>query len=537
MKKNVFILSALCFAAMTLVFSGCKKENNDPQEPAKVQTYQMSIQASKGADNQANGPRRVISLGGGGTLNAAWENGDQVTVRNVTKSADLDGQLTAESGGVNTQLNGTLTGAVSVGDELLLKYQTPNNYADQDGTLEYISANCDYATATVAVATVEGGAITANADAVFENQQAIVKFTLKNEDGSATIDAKPLVIEVAGETYTITPASATSEMYVALPGFASQNITFTATVGSDTYKKEVASVSLTNGEFYEITVRMTKQTAPAVNGYGPFSVSDTKQVYFSKGNLQATYNGSEWSWDFAANQWTTVGNSAANTSISGNGTVSENGTVDLFGWSTNATYYGIHNEIDYRVYSGDFKDWGTLMGDGWRTLSKDEWYYLFVSRNGGTTSNANANEWWGLATVNGVEGLVILPDNPPTSLTSSFTSAKAAGRTTWSINSNSNGDFESWDGASETYNYSSNIYSGDAWTAMETAGAVFLPATGFRAGEGVEVRDEGHYWSSSAGETDARAYSMYIWKEFIIPKLPYDDRMRGCFVRLAKDAN
>ena len=148
MKKNVFILSALCLAAMTLVFSGCKKENNDPQEPAKVQTYQMSVQASKGADSQANGPRRVISLGGGGTLNAAWENGDQVTVRNVTKSADLDGQLAAENDGVNTQLNGTLTGAVSVGDELLLKYQTPNNYADQDGTLEYISANCDYATAS-----------------------------------------------------------------------------------------------------------------------------------------------------------------------------------------------------------------------------------------------------------------------------------------------------------------------------------------------------------------------------------------------------
>jgi len=31
---------------------------------------------------------------------------------------------------------------------------------------------------------------------------------------------------------------------------------------------------------------------------GVFSVSSTKQVVFSQGNLQATYNGSAWSWAF-----------------------------------------------------------------------------------------------------------------------------------------------------------------------------------------------------------------------------------------------
>ena len=167
MKKNVLILSALCLAAMTLVFSGCKKETNDPQEPAKVQTYQMSIQASKGAnDNQANGPRRVISLGGGGTtLTATWTTGDKVYVYNVTTGEELGGYLEASDNNANTQLNGTLTGTIGVGNELLLKYQPNPYYAEQDGSLDNISANCDYATATVTVATVEGGAITANADA------------------------------------------------------------------------------------------------------------------------------------------------------------------------------------------------------------------------------------------------------------------------------------------------------------------------------------------------------------------------------------
>lgn len=32
---------------------------------------------------------------------------------------------------------------------------------------------------------------------------------------------------------------------------------------------------------------------------GVFSVSATKKVSFAQGNLQATYNGSNWSWAFA----------------------------------------------------------------------------------------------------------------------------------------------------------------------------------------------------------------------------------------------
>ena len=56
---------------------------------------------------------------------------------------------------------------------------------------------------------------------------------------------------------------------------------------------------------------------------GAFSVSGTKVVYFSKGNLQATTadNGETWTWGFAENQWDYVGNSAANNAINGNGTV------------------------------------------------------------------------------------------------------------------------------------------------------------------------------------------------------------------------
>ena len=50
---------------------------------------------------------------------------------------------------------------------------------------------------------------------------------------------------------------------------------------------------------------------------GLFSVSVTKKVYFSKGNLRATTNnnGLSWTWSFADHQYDAVGNAVANTSI------------------------------------------------------------------------------------------------------------------------------------------------------------------------------------------------------------------------------
>ena len=72
---------------------------------------------------------------------------------------------------------------------------------------------------------------------------------------------------------------------------------------------------------------------PAGGIDGLFSVSATKKVFFSKGNLRATTNdnGSSWTWSFAVFQGDAVGMAAANTTINGNGTVSVNGSVDLFG--------------------------------------------------------------------------------------------------------------------------------------------------------------------------------------------------------------
>lgn len=552
MKKNLFTLSALCLATMTLVFSGCKKENNDPQEPAKVQTYQMSITASKGADSQANGPRRVLSLDGN-TLNAAWQAGEQVTVYNATKGADLTGYLEAQSNGSSVQLEGELTGTIEAGDELTLKYLSPD-YATQLGTIEYISANCDYAVAeNVEVTSISGGTIYTVGEATFENQQAIVKFTLK-DDGSATIAAKPLVIEVAGETYTVTPASATSEMYVALPGFADQTVTLTATVGSDTYAYEKANTTLSNGQYYILTVKMTKQAAPAVPEgaiSGKFSVSSTKQVYFAKGNLQYTRENTSVDWStgtfsFMDNQYDYIETS----SVSGD--FANETAIGLFCWATsnintpvtNTYYYpwetdnapessakygsGITTEgVNWATAYANY-DWGANTGDlgtGWRTLTQAEWQYLFESRTGdkAATVNSVADCRYTKATINtdgtAVKGIILFPDGG-TFAASEFTAVGSPNTV--------------------TANYTTECTTAQ-WTALQVKGCVFLPAAGYRNGTYVgDVGSDGNYWSSTSAshswdsQIDAHAHRVgFTWGG--VNLTGSDFRNSGCSVRLVKN--
>lgn len=239
---------------------------------------------------------------------------------------------------------------------------------------------------------------------------------------------------------------------------------------------------------------------------GVFSVSATKKVSFAQGNLQATYNGSNWSWAFAEHQWDYIGNAAGNTKVTASSPyISENATVDLFGWVgasstwTGVNKYGItsssatNNTNGYgNVASESLKsDWGALIGLGWRTLSMAEWTYLLTTRtvNGGTGAGKSytLNQ-----SVNGKKGMVIYPDN-----------------------------------------YTGAVYSGSDWASFEAAGCVFLPAAGWRNGTTISnINDRGFYWSSTpATKTDAK-------RMFFAGGLDLSDtnsRAFGFSVRLVKE--
>ena len=235
---------------------------------------------------------------------------------------------------------------------------------------------------------------------------------------------------------------------------------------------------------------------------GSFSVSATKKVTFSPGNLQ--YHPANDEWRFAENQTDYIGDANSNCSPT------YNGWLDLFGWSTSSTNFGVSTSTDYNDYSGSFVDWGTnqIGSDApntWRTLTRTEWEYLLKTR-------ANASSLKGVAQVNGVNGLILLPDNWTCPAGVTFKSG-----------------FHSYYGVD--YYAAYQTFTADQWSKLESAGAVFLPAAGYRNGSGMRyVQQDGQYLSASSNEY---AYCLFFdWKAATVS---YDVRYKGRSVRLVKD--
>ena len=240
-------------------------------------------------------------------------------------------------------------------------------------------------------------------------------------------------------------------------------------------------------------------------GIGTFSISADKQVTFSKGNLQYTQSTNTWS--FAENQYDYLGE--ANIAIDADVLADK---IDLFGWSTSATNFGVSTSSDYNDYSGSFVDWGTnTIGNDepntWRTLTFDEWYYLLNTRT-------NANSLKGVAQVNGVNGLIFLPDNWTCPAGVTFKSG-----------------FHS-ESSVEAYGQY-QTFSAEQWSKLEAAGAVFLPASGYRGGSCVlYVQDNSFYWSA----TERNSYSAYYLRfNSDVADMDYEGRHSSLSVRLVKD--
>jgi len=155
------------------------------------------------------------------------------------------------------------------------------------------------------------------------------------------------------------------------------------------------------------------------------------------------------------------------------------------------------------------------MGEGWRTLTIEEWQYLF---NYGDYANATrAGLYSSGVTVAGKENCIVLyPDG-------------------WTREKVDNGDTTSYDTAAE-------------WADVEASGAVCLPAAGSRNDTSVEAvgYDDGHgggnYWSSTACEAPVDwiyyAYSLSFGTDCLfVSGASGNYRYYGYSVRLVCDEN
>ena len=299
MMKDIRTLAALIIASAT--FTACSSSDDsiiDDQTtntPNAQKVYTLTIQAIKGGDASVGGdlqsPTRALSLDGH-TLNATWDGTEKVKVykRNGSTST-LIGTLSASASNTGTTtLSGTVSPAPAptAGDELDFYYIDPKlDYTGQDGTLATIAKKHDFcgeATLSSKEYSVSDGKITTDKETTLrfgDNQQAIVKFILKDEDGndvsatSFTIDATSdnLGRSILRQTYdrvnntddvegplSFTLSEAAHEIYAALRISGSADITITANIqgSSDTYAYRKTNVSFDNGKYYEVTIKMKK---------------------------------------------------------------------------------------------------------------------------------------------------------------------------------------------------------------------------------------------------------------------------------------
>lgn len=254
------------------------------------------------------------------------------------------------------------------------------------------------------------------------------------------------------------------------------------------------------GRTYELRLKVPspkkdkpKTPKPATDSLRPkytdkrvFSVGPNKKVYFSPGNLQ--YQASTNTWRFAEHQWDCMGTRNRNASSS------NAGWIDLFGWGTSGYRHGAmayqpwsknSKESDYHVYGfytnnlndqTGKADWGyNEIANGsdtenqWRTLTKEEWQYLFNQRF--TESGIG----YAKGNVAGVNGIILLPDE-------------------WLENT-----FPLNEVNNPNAGYGSNVITASQWETFEKNGAVFLPAAGRRSEYDVAFDNvTGEYWSATA---------------------------------------
>lgn len=275
------------------------------------------------------------------------------------------------------------------------------------------------------------------------------------------------------------------------------------------YKTQTDVQRFLINENKEVTFSFIEKTPLSIKENGAikatFSVAKDKKVYFSQGNLQ--YQASTNTWRFAENQWNFVGKckstqyypnqpqDTGNVFVDGvrceneNISPTYNGWIDLFSWGTSGWESGAKAYLPYDTstvkddyYHGGASgnaaniDWGVYnpISNGgnqaglWRLPTITEWEYVLTMRS-------NASQKNGTATVNGVKGLILLPDEWTLPEGITFTSGL-------------NND-----------NFKKYKYTAEEWTKMEENGAVFLPLAGYRRGITI-LRNNGLYFSSSYSE-------------------------------------
>ena len=493
----------LSLIVIAILFVACDSTNDfgTPFTKGQEVTLSAAIGDASNLPNKIPNKNRVTGIDNTTDIQLVWDEGDRIKVIVGKESAIFT--LTSGAG----SSDGTFTGIMPA-----------------DGTnfrVEYPISEPDISTQTY----IENGFSNGLMKMVAENGTIDDGFILKAQyallglqlTGNQTL-GKIVLTDLASEaTYTLNcegvvlKANETTMFYIVVPvvGWEAGMLVVVYDKGEKVIlrKKKEGKIDF---DATEAMVMPSLEARGLGKRIGVFSVGEGKYVSFSQGNLQ--YIQSTKTWQFAENQQEYIG--AAN--VNGGALADK---IDLFGWSSDSgkAPFGISTSTTPADYMGEFVDWGVniIQGDKantWRTLSVEEWGYLFKKRD-------NADKLYSKGSVDGLRGMIVLPDNWVLPEGLQFTAQPT----------------------NLTMNLDINIYTLAEWQRMEDAGAVFFCPTGRRDGTIIGHLDHyGCYWSGSRTADKFHTCHMYYNYSYKIFMTDYQSGnesygVNGRAVRLVHD--
>ena len=409
---------------------------------------------------------------------------------------------------------GTATTNPAKGKTLHLIYAPGHTADDFTGSPASMTLDLTSQSATAAGAPIDGenipGIMTASGtvdietlDLTFSNRTELVTIQNPVFDGltSGTVTAfrvrgstgLPLTATFAADgsftpgstTGTVTKACslaigsdgvANGTVVVAVFPEAKQDLKITAITSAGNYLTTVEGHSFAAGGWCKLLERKFTEKPYSLTGVFSVGADPRDVVQFSRGNLFAKDEDGDgnWTWGLYVEQYLFNPASMSPSDGTYRRARSTDKEIDLFNWGygpwstqpVGATHLeGYSSGQDFAYPS---EDWGSQIGDGhtWRTMPKKDWewmlgpnYYPTPGTNCRTSSTVNgvANARFAMATVNGVNGLMIFPD--------SFTVPAGVSILASSINNPGGG---------------TNSFDLSQWDKLEDAGAAFLPFAGLR---------------------------------------------------------
>lgn len=493
MKKQLFGIISFAFVAASMLMTSCTKEEGN--------IYRLKIHQYTSADKTSINSE-------GYTL---WSDGDVIYVNGTDNTVSISN--------VGANYSTEISQDVLLDDRLYCFYAGNATMAGFDATTKTFTytmpsiINYDGTKLNAPMVGANDGN-----DVDFENICTMLKLEFLKIPTSITITSENTAISGEGFTASYNGSSWT----VTAPAATADNKTIT--ISNNNYMPYVyvplpagnhkLTITATNVDTKEMSrsVEMEKNTIYPIHFAHPFSVSATKKVYFSPGNLQykktgthdimpggisnlATRTYADGTWNFASDQWQYIGHTNADV------TANYTSTIDLFCWGTSGYYFEGSGTYEYSLQplnaclrlsnnlsnalgssSSEIQktkfDWGTFnaISNGgnkpelWFTLTQAEWKYIFEDRNNASSlwcknsinNNANANQ---------NKGIVIMPDDFYSKINTPIT-----------------------EGETSVTFPSTTTYTEAQWRILEKYGAVFLPFAGYRM-----TTDESNIYDGSTG--------------------------------------